>query len=640
MIQKVRAIGQIVRAGDVSDFVELAQKDDLGDDDKYKITIIVNVNDKPDENGNFVSTKPVAYTKTVYRDGLSYVNANFFMGTVLRQEKYSGADIRAKNEKAGKSTTDEELKKNKEKYLSKCLEFLEVPQVRYAEVIKTLDVAVQSTPDDTTLILFMRNGQKPIDVFKDKFVDAIKNNFGRIENSGICQLCGSHAKSRYDTCGYNCYTDDKRIYRKTIDGLSYSVCEDCLMDILLGRRYVDRKLTAWWGGSNVIFLPSTFNEKVKDIFDACGFGDHPDVSLLRQIRENESRVFSRMGECNTGISIIFFRSQKSEWKITYNVNAVASSRFARIAELKNKYRSIQRKKIENEYIISEGKELSLKIVIYYLLGEIKETKGGLDLRKIFASNASRRYLNDILHGYAIDRDTFFSRAMKIYEHNFLQGYKSLSTVHRVYNFLVDAGCLENGWKIPLYGEGDTNMSAYKSEDEFFEVNKNYFDTNEKKAWFVLGRLYSAMIWESKKYYKKDRGTETEGPAKEGNDQYNGSYLEKNFFFGRKYDWDTFLYFANQCFDLAVKYGALHKKYIKEFNSKLKEFMVPAENKNVKLSPEEAKYIFAWGMSQWFEIDKEHIDPEETETAENEIKENEDGAEVPDDNEETNEDGEK
>jgi CRISPR-associated protein Csh1 len=208
----------------------------------------------------------------------------------------------------------------------------------------------------------------------------------------------------------------------------------------------------------------------------------------------------------------------------------------------------------------------------------------------------------------------------------------------VYNFLVDAGCLENGWKMPLCGEGDTNMSAYKSEDEFFEVNKNYFDTNEKKAWFVLGRLYNAMIWESKKYYKHTDPQVNE-TGKEGNDQYNGSYLEKNFFFGRKYDWDTFLYFANQCFDLSVKYGALHKKYIKEFNSRLKEFMVPAENKNVKLSPEEAKYIFAWGMSQWFEIDKEHINSDETETAENEIKENEDGAEVPEDNEETNEDGE-
>jgi CRISPR-associated protein Csh1 len=156
--------------------------------------------------------------------------------------------------------------------------------------------------------------------------------------------------------------------------------------------------------------------------------------------------------------------------------------------------------------------------------------------------------------------------------------------------------------MPLYSEGDENMTAYKSIDELFDTNKAFFDSSDKKAWFILGRLYNAMIWESKQYYKTKESTVAAESGKEGIEKYSESYLEKNFFFGRKYDLATFMYFANQCFDLSVKYGALHKPYVGELSSSLKDYMARS-NVKTSLTPEEAKYIFAWGMQQWFERDK-------------------------------------
>jgi CRISPR-associated protein Csh1 len=315
------------------------------------------------------------------------------------------------------------------------------------------------------------------------------------------------------------------------------------------------------------------------------FGDNPSTSLLRNIYENESDIFEELGKSNGNINLIFFASKKSEWKIIYSANEIKSSRFATITALKHKYCSKDRK------------DLQLRAVIYYLLGEIKEKDGKLNLSKILASNEAKRFLNNILHGKQIDRNLFFLRSMNIYVHNYHQDRKSLYSVHKIYNFLADCGCLENGWQVPIHKIGEENMSTYKSTDEFFEANKAFFNNDIKKAWFLLGRLYDAMIWESKKYHKQSK--EVEGEAK----QYNASYLENNFFFGRKYDWDTFVYFANQCFDLSVKYNAIHKRYIREPRAQLKEYMAQEDVKRGELSPEEAKYIFAWGMDQWFELDK-------------------------------------
>ncbi|MHB8102378.1 MAG: TIGR02556 family CRISPR-associated protein [Methanosarcina sp.] len=650
MIEIVKAIGQVVQNGNGNkpDFVELVQKSDYngaGGLEKYKLVITVDINDTTDAEGNFVSVSTKDFTNNVFREGLSYLDANTFFGAVLRKEKYFGKSEKAESDEAESDEadsddkvdknkkSDDKVNENKKKYINKCLGFIEASSDRFDEVKDKLESKIQSIPqNDGFVIIFQRNGQKPIDVYKDKFVVSFKEMLGRVEDAGVCQLCNKHVTTRYETCGYNCYTNDKKIFNKTIRGIPYSICEDCLMDILFGRNYASKHLTTWWGGSNVLFLPSVFNDNVKRIFDSCGFGDNPSESLLKKVHENEGRVFKRMGECNTGISLIFFFSQKAEWKIEYQVNDVASSRFARIADIKHKYRGKWVKKADSDVKkgksakkskpaeeikvadIIEIKDLSLRTVIYYLFGKINETDAKPDYRKIFASNEARRYLNSILHGYAIDRRSFFSHVMNIYEHNFLQGRKNMSTVHRVYNFLVDCGCLEHGWLMPLYDDGDENMTVYKSTDEFFETNKAFFDSNDKKAWFLLGRLYNAMIWESKKYHaaeKKAAGESTEGK------QYHESYLEKNFFFGRKYDWDTFMYFANQCFDLSVKYGVSHKKYIGELDCALKEYIVPVNGKKSTLSPEEAKYVFAWGMRQWFEIDK---DKKADETEQKDIEE--------------------
>ena len=44
---------------------------------------------------------------------------------------------------------------------------------------------------------------------------------------------------------------------------------------------------------------------------------------------------------------------------------------------------------------------------------------------------------------------------------------------------------------------------YKNREEFFQVNKEFFDNDLKKAWFIMGQVYSNTIYQSKRYKSVD-----------------------------------------------------------------------------------------------------------------------------------------
>jgi CRISPR-associated protein Csh1 len=379
-------------------------------------------------------------------------------------------------------------------------------------------------------------------------------------------MCGIHTDTLYDSIIYKCYTNDKGIFSNT-EGLSYGVCKDCIFNILYGRKHVNTFLNTWWGGSDILFLPHMYNEEIKEIFEFSNIGNLKGRTLLENIRENEDEVMDNIGNCGTEVDIVFFSApkQKSEWKITYHIRDVIPSRFTKIAELERKYKA------------KSGNNLALWLVLAYLLGDFSKQN------EIFNTNEAKNFLKAIFHGNNLNRNLFFSHSMSKYKHDYFDGYESMSMIHRVYNFLVDCGCLDKGWNFVEQNDRGYDMTTYENIEDFFDVNKEFFDLESKKAWFLLGRLYGNMIYESKIY---------KGGAEKQNTE---SYLEKNFFFGRKYDFKTFVYFSNQCSELMYKYGVQNKGYLKDLISSSKELMGTGDG---KFSSDEAKYIFFWGMQQW------------------------------------------
>jgi CRISPR-associated protein Csh1 len=493
MIETICDIGKIVRDIDGEmDLVDLWQKEESGD---YQLILDVDISNVS------VTIESRDFEKQVFRDGLLYTQGNWFVGAVLKKESLKDSKIKD------------------------CLKFIDVDLERFGEVKSLIDSKIKDYSEVSFVVLFKKNGQKPIEFSKKKFFDEIeKNGLKKVSYSGICHLCGKDTKTLYDSIIYKCYTNDKDIFSNT-DGLSYGVCKGCILDILYGRKHVNTFLNTWWGGSEVLFLPHKYNEEIKGIFECSNIGDFREgKNLLKQIRENEREVIDEIGKSGTEVDIIFYSAQKSEWKITYHIKDIMPSKFTKIAELERKYQN------------KAGENLAFWQVLAYLLGDSSKPS------ETFSTNEAKNFLRNIFHGNKINRKLFFSRAMSKYKHDYFEGYESMFLLHRTYNFLVDCDCLDKGWNFIEQNGRGYSMVKYEDLEEFFDYNKEFFDSNIKKSWFLLGRLYGKMIQESKTY----KGGEDK--------QNNESYLEKNFFFGRKYDFKTFVYFSNQCSELMYKYG--------------------------------------------------------------------------------------
>ena len=72
-------------------------------------------------------------------------------------------------------------------------------------------------------------------------------------------------------------------------------------------------------------------------------------------------------------------------------------------------------------------------------------------------------------------------------------------------------------------------------------------------------------------------------------------LDKNFFFARKFDFKDFIYFSNLLSNKIIKYH-INSPWLNEIITDAKLLMA---NQNGKLSSDEAKYIFFWGMDSYF-----------------------------------------
>lgn len=548
MIEPIVNIGRTVREIDgEQQLIDLWQKDERG---TYELTLFVNIN-----NGK-IDLDIKAFEKKVFQDGLFYQQGNWSIGSLIKIDNFKN--------------TKENQNKIKNKIL-KALEFLELPlDVLPNEVNDMVFSRISEYEGTSFVILFTKDGQLPIDFLKHKFIEAIEEvGLKRKKNcSGICQMCNTQSNELYDSVVYKCFTNDKEIYSNT-DALSYGICRECIYDILYGKRHIDSYLKIWWSGSEVLFLPHEYNVYMKNLFETYSITDSNSTSFLSNLRENETDVLEEIGNCGALVDILFIYDNKSssEWKITSHIRNVMPSRFTKIADLEIKYKG------------KNGTPLTFYHIIRYLVSE------GIDETEMFKTGEAKNFLKDIFYGNKINRTLFFNRVMQNYQSYYYNGKKkpSLILIHRIYNFLVDCGCLDNGWNLMIRKNGDYTMDEYEDVSDFFVKNKDFFSNNVKKAWFLLGRLYSKMIYESKVYKAGDNNKNVE------------SHLEKNFFFGRKYDFNTFVYLSNQCSELMHKYGVQNKKYLKDLAAESKELMGLG---NEKIGTDEAKYIFFWGMQQW------------------------------------------
>ncbi|AKB75792.1 CRISPR-associated protein, Csh1 family [Methanosarcina lacustris Z-7289] len=619
MLDYIRSIGQVVKNSEgESDRVGLFQKMDSETSESCDGIIDVNINDTADAHGNYVSVSATrAFTREVSKEGLFYVKSRTYIGAMLRQNQYQSDKNKEANKEAKKNEDVgvEPAKKRKREpkpssNVSKCLQFLDLSMDRLDEVNSKLDAKiaekVAENPKYNYVILFTRNGKKPfeIDSCRKKFIELYKRNIlHATDTPGYCHLCNRLVNSRFESCGLGCYTNDKSVYYKTYGSeadrsLPFGVCDDCLADLLYGERFALQYLTVWWGGlkgEKVIFLPHQFNDDIKLTFETNLIGDtESNKGFLARIQTNEADVLGCIGTGDYAMDVIFISAPagRSEWKIQCVIENVSTSRFAKIAKLQKIYQTRGGETSDGREI--KIRNLQLKTIIYYLVGNFAEKKGFPAYEDIFATNEARYYLDVILHGVEINRREFFVHVMSIFWRYYARDKERecIMTIHRIYNFLVDCGCLQHGWNMPLYIGGENMVAPYLTIDELFERNPERFSSDFRKAWFLLGNVYGS-IRRDMKSARSDRGGD-----------YATKLVENAFITDRKFNMKDFNEIARVCWEYSCAHNTEH--YIKTRLANAIDLIGTGSDVE-GISPDEIALYFVWGQTQYIGKEKENED---------------------------------
>ncbi|MCS3901785.1 TIGR02556 family CRISPR-associated protein [Methanococcus voltae] len=571
MLEHIANIGKY--SDESGQLIDLWQKDEKDFDGIIEVAIT---------NGKVDNILAKQFDKKVWRNMLFYQVGNGFVGSLVKIEKFKD---------------DKKIIEKLKKKVEKSIKFLDLKfnNNQIDGLMKEIVSQIQDTSKNY-VVSFKINDKYPFEIgsLNDKFnLEIEKTYLNKSKVKKKCHIC-SKEDIAYNTAVYKCYTNDKCIFSNTEDGESFFMCRDCVINILKGRKFIDNNLKGYWIGNEVMFLPQNVNEDVLEAFEEFVIYDKSDIErknpqkLINSIKNNENEVFTSLGNLKTPLDIIFFDDPKasSEWKIRYSINGVLPSRFTIIS------------KLEQKYMNKKGSELNLWMVINYLIPRDDKNK--------YSSNEAKSILNVIFQGNKYSRNLFFAKVMQKYKAEYGKYLKkeikyppNINDIHRIYNFMVDCGCLSKGWNFayelsnrPFNKENneDNNMLyesivKYESINELFDKNKDYFDTDTKKAWFLLGNIYDSIVYYSKKYHNSDK-----------------SYLESNFYYGNKFDEKFFQKMLNQCNELMLKYGTTiqGKVGLEKRITDAKYLMTDKNNdKNNKLSSDEAKYIFFWGLQQYF-----------------------------------------
>lgn len=462
-------------------------------------------------------------------------------------------------------------KKEKSKFtdkIKKAATYCEV-DAWYEEIEKIILDRIENVGNDFFAVI-LKNGKYPMELYSEKFMeDFYKTDFKQLKGKHTCHLCENYGEG-FNTVTYKFFTNDKEVYgninEKNKSGMV--ICKNCLNEIILGKKHIEQYHTTYWIGNNVMFVPHSYNEDIDYIYRDTALNGEENIKFLDNLKTSEGEVLEELGKGNSETDIIFFKKDgEKTFNIFHTIKSLLPSRFAFLAE------RIRERKVSLFWLINKT-------------SCVKVGSGGLE-----ATDKERfRIIEQIFQGKKINRNLFFQRMMKIYKEGYyLKDNKktSIKEINKYYNFLVDCSCLQGGFDY---------MKDYKDYSQLFDENRNYFKTNEKKAWFIVGVAYNKLNYAIKSANKDENGNKADR-----------SSLDKNFFFARKFDFRDFITFTNLIDEKMRKYQKINTNYLKGMLVEAKELMASKEN---KISTDEAKYLFFWGMDMYFKIEgKEKLDEE-------------------------------
>lgn len=298
------------------------------------------------------------------------------------------------------------------------------------------------------------------------------------------------------------------------------VCFNCATNLDAGKKYIEENLDFSFYGFRYLLIPKlVIGDDYKEILDI--------LSSMKKELKMSGKTRNRITDDEDDIldvvkdqkdffsnSLLFYRKDNSAYRILLHIDGILPSRLRRLFEAKERVEGLFG--IYNEMVLSDEKDK--KIEMRFDFGVLRRffprESGSVTHDKMFLE-----IVNSIFVGRALDRHLLISFIMKrirddfVHEQstqmNTLNGFLLLHYLREL-NLLKD---LEVGKMsgIILKREEIEALPLDERIERFFEANREFFDSDAKKATFLEGVLAQKLLniqWTEKKarpFYTKLHG---------------------------------------------------------------------------------------------------------------------------------------
>lgn len=346
------------------------------------------------------------------------------------------------------------------------------------------------------------------DIFKDKIKkDSVKSYYliekkeSKSKNK-VCSICKNEKKEVFGNANiFKFYTVDKDGYvaggfRKLDSWRNFPVCEDCAIELELGKRYLDERLKFKFQGRDFYLIPKLIYKK--DFDKVLKTLNRLEGRHLDSTYENtEEMLIKRLARIENYVTfdLLFFEVNNAALNIKLDVQEVLPSRFRKLYEAMTHINEIFKKSEKSENIKMNFRYLNS------LFPRKTHNRYFLETIDMLLSDKMIDYKFIMSHvvGHIIEK--FNEEEGKFFYHETIKSYGFL-----MYLRLMEVLFKEKG-QVKGMNQFKWNIQDYNSKEELFENlfndNMDFFTTPDKKAVFLIGFLSQKLL---NIQYKKESRT--------------------------------------------------------------------------------------------------------------------------------------
>lgn len=295
------------------------------------------------------------------------------------------------------------------------------------------------------------------------------------------------------------------------------VCLNCAINLDAGKKYIEENLDFSFYGFRYLLIPKlVIGDDYQEILDILS-GMKKEVKMSREARnritDDEDEILDMVKDQKDFFSnsLMFYKKDNSAYRILLHIDGILPSRLRKLFDAKKKVEDAFG--IYNEMVLSEDRG---KLIFDFgvLRRFFPRESGNVTHDKMFLE-----IVNRIFVGRAVDRHLLISFMMKQIRDDFthdrptlmntLNGFLLLHYLKEL-NLLKDLEVRDMSG-IVLKREELEALPLEERVERFFEANKEFFESDAKKATFLEGVLAQKLLniqWMEKRarpFYSKLHG---------------------------------------------------------------------------------------------------------------------------------------